>query len=390
MGNTVLQRLLMEWTLAENPKVQINSTKLRLSEKYLKKISVKEVKTAASEAYFNRYPERRQPNMSIFGRLKENLVEYGGFNKPRPKNYRIQDAEDVAINVVGMVVVNPSISSRQIEAESGNNNSSFQLILNADWISAIGTYNKLSKTNYFLKISFGQMKVTDALSHAARHLPEPRQLELLQNLTDLLRKTFSSQFVFPALGHDDPVLRRKELGRMWSRWLPTDSMKTFDTGTCLGCLLQGEAFSLDIQDNPHKPTRQVAADNDDSKTSILRLLKNEKYRPYKIHLVQELNGDDPDRRLEFCEIMANRCQDNPLFIKNIIFSSFQITFVLNGTVNKQNCRYWRTDPHKSTLDDGGLDDWRPILNILRRFNNIEVRGLRVMKAYKTSHALMLL
>ncbi|KAJ8946778.1 hypothetical protein NQ318_018988 [Aromia moschata] len=59
---------------------------------------------AASEAYFNRYPERRQPNMSIFGRLKENLVEYGGFNKPRPKNYRIQDAEDVAINVVGMVV----------------------------------------------------------------------------------------------------------------------------------------------------------------------------------------------------------------------------------------------------------------------------------------------
>ncbi|KAJ8943801.1 hypothetical protein NQ318_012446 [Aromia moschata] len=118
---------------------------------------------AASEAYFNRYPERRQPNMSIFGRLKENLVEYGGFNKPRPKNYRIQDAEDVAINVVGMVVVNPSISSRQIEAESGNNNSSFQLILNADWISAIGTYNKLSKTNYFLKISFGQMKVTNKM-----------------------------------------------------------------------------------------------------------------------------------------------------------------------------------------------------------------------------------
>ncbi|KAJ8958895.1 hypothetical protein NQ318_019663 [Aromia moschata] len=54
---------------------------------------------------------------------------------------------------------------------------------------------------------------------------------------------------------------------------------------------------LYIQDNPHKPTRQVAADNDVSKTSILRLPKNEKYRPYKIHLVPELNDDDPDRRL---------------------------------------------------------------------------------------------
>ncbi|KAJ8959229.1 hypothetical protein NQ318_022492 [Aromia moschata] len=64
---------------------------------------------------------------------------------------------------------------------------------------------------------------------------------------------------------------------------------------------------LDIQDNPHKPIRQVAADNDVSKTSILRLLKYEKYRPYKIRLVQELNDDDPDRRLEFCEIMTNRC-----------------------------------------------------------------------------------
>ncbi|KAJ8940262.1 hypothetical protein NQ318_011946 [Aromia moschata] len=51
-----------------------------------------------------------------------------------------------------------------------------------------------------------------------------------------------------------------------------------------------------------------------------------------IHLVQELNDDDPHRRLEFCEIMANRCQDNP-------FS----TCVLSGTVNKQNCRYGSTE-----------------------------------------------
>ncbi|KAJ8963060.1 hypothetical protein NQ318_018524 [Aromia moschata] len=36
-----------------------------------------------------------------------------------PGNLDVKDAEDVAINVVGMVVVNPSISSRQIEAESG-------------------------------------------------------------------------------------------------------------------------------------------------------------------------------------------------------------------------------------------------------------------------------
>lgn len=58
---------------------------------------------------------------------------------------------------------------------------------------------------------------------------ESEQVRILQHLTDLLRKTFSAQFVFPALGHDDPT-PRKELRKMWSRWLPTDSMNTFESG----------------------------------------------------------------------------------------------------------------------------------------------------------------
>ncbi|KAJ8939224.1 hypothetical protein NQ318_014925 [Aromia moschata] len=133
-------------------------------------IETKERGESCIEAYFNRYPERRQPNMSIFGRLKENLVEYGGFNKPRPKNYRIQDAEDVAINVVGMVV---TLYNKETTTAP------FQLILNADWISAIGTYNKLSKTNYFLKISFGQMKVTNVTNNR-RQLDAFESLEIIK------------------------------------------------------------------------------------------------------------------------------------------------------------------------------------------------------------------
>ncbi|XP_066151569.1 acid sphingomyelinase-like phosphodiesterase 3b [Euwallacea fornicatus] len=70
----------------------------------------------------------------------------------------------------------------------------------------------------------------DGLSHfAIKHLSESHQLEMVQALTDLLGKTFPVQFVFPALGHDDPPFK-KHLGRMWSRWLPTDSIKNFETG----------------------------------------------------------------------------------------------------------------------------------------------------------------
>nr|XP_022908691.1 acid sphingomyelinase-like phosphodiesterase 3b [Onthophagus taurus] len=68
----------------------------------------------------------------------------------------------------------------------------------------------------------------DSLS-LKRQIPETKQLHLLHNLTDLMLQTFNSQFVFPALGHDDPS-SREELGKMWSRWLPPDTIETLETG----------------------------------------------------------------------------------------------------------------------------------------------------------------
>lgn len=72
----------------------------------------------ASDLYFNRYPDRRQPNSRIYSRLQENLINYGSFDKPRRKVYFKEDEEDV-VNVLGSVVANPKISSRQIEVEVG-------------------------------------------------------------------------------------------------------------------------------------------------------------------------------------------------------------------------------------------------------------------------------
>ncbi|XP_069705209.1 cyclic GMP-AMP phosphodiesterase SMPDL3A [Periplaneta americana] len=62
------------------------------------------------------------------------------------------------------------------------------------------------------------------------------QLEVLQNLTDLLRHTFSSQFVFPVLGHDDPNpglhfgKGYKDVATLWRYWLPTEALQTFNKG----------------------------------------------------------------------------------------------------------------------------------------------------------------
>lgn len=50
------------------------------------------------------------------------------------------------------------------------------------------------------------------------------------------------------------------------------------------------------------------------------------------------DGNYSSRREEFCEIMANRSQDYPLLSQTFFFSN-EATFVLNGTINKQNYRY---------------------------------------------------
>lgn len=102
---------------------------------------------------------------------------------------------------------------------------------------------------------------------------------------------------------------------------------------------------LKIQESPSISSRQVATENDISQTSVLNVLKANKYHPYKITMVQELTEDDPDRRLQFCESMMDLLDRNVLQSENILFSD-EATFTLHGHVNRQNCRYWAdSNPH---------------------------------------------
>lgn len=102
---------------------------------------------------------------------------------------------------------------------------------------------------------------------------------------------------------------------------------------------------LSFQEDAHTSVRKVSREIGVGKTTVHKLLKLEKWHPYKIKLVQELNEDDPDRRLQFCEEMMDKCHRDPLLIQNIIFSD-ESTFTLTGEVNRQNCRYWaKENPH---------------------------------------------
>src|SRR6202042_2575462 len=97
--------------------------------------------------------------------------------------------------------------------------------------------------------------------------------------------------------------------------------------------------------NPLQPTSLVAAECEVSSKSVQRVLKRNKFHPYKLKILHELTEDDPDHRLEFCELMADRLKGNRNYLKSICFSD-ECTFFLNGKVNRQNVRYWSdVNPH---------------------------------------------
>lgn len=101
-----------------------------------------------------------------------------------------------------------------------------------------------------------------------------------------------------------------------------------------------------LEEDPHLSTRQISREIDVSQKTVVSILRNNKFHPYKVRLVQELLEDDFDRREEFADIMMEKCYDpnDPNFLNNIMFSD-EATFVMNGNVNRHNCRYWsRNNP----------------------------------------------
>jgi transposase len=102
---------------------------------------------------------------------------------------------------------------------------------------------------------------------------------------------------------------------------------------------------LHFVQNPHLSLRKAATQVDVCFKSIDNILKTSNFHPYKITLVQELSEDDFDRRLEFCEVMMQKHEENNKFFNQIVFTD-EATFMLNGSLNRHNCRYWADqNPH---------------------------------------------
>lgn len=90
--------------------------------------------------------------------------------------------------------------------------------------------------------------------------------------------------------------------------------------------------------SPGRSARRHASELRISRESLRTILQKDiKFHPYKISIVQKLEGRDYEQRENFAVLMQVILADNE---NAVIFMSDEAHFYLDGEVNKQNMRYW--------------------------------------------------
>lgn len=102
---------------------------------------------------------------------------------------------------------------------------------------------------------------------------------------------------------------------------------------------------LTVAENPQVSIAKIHQDTNISPTSIGRILKSNKFHPYKPKFIQVLKERDYDARFDFCAWYQGMIEENQNFTRNVLFTD-ECTFTSNGIVSSQNCRWWADEnPH---------------------------------------------
>lgn len=92
---------------------------------------------------------------------------------------------------------------------------------------------------------------------------------------------------------------------------------------------------------------KIAEELEMPRQTVRDILKRNKYKAYKVEKTQEIFPWDCVRRMEFCEVMMERANQDEHFISNILFGD-ESSFPLHGHHNPSVVRYWsRENQHLS-------------------------------------------
>jgi hypothetical protein len=96
---------------------------------------------------------------------------------------------------------------------------------------------------------------------------------------------------------------------------------------------------------PQASIRSAADDLGLTYYSVQRILDDHDMHPFKFTKVQQLKPDDYQRRIRFCEALLIRTQEDPNFLKKIIWTD-EAKFSREGIFNRRNQHFWANEnPH---------------------------------------------
>lgn len=96
-----------------------------------------------------------------------------------------------------------------------------------------------------------------------------------------------------------------------------------------------------VTENPHTSIRSIFNEQELSYYSVQKILSKNKMHPYHIQKHQELNNDDFQKRLVFCEWALEKINEQRDFFDYVLFGD-EATFHRNGSVNRHNFHYYST------------------------------------------------
>ena len=101
-----------------------------------------------------------------------------------------------------------------------------------------------------------------------------------------------------------------------------------------------QALQDAVTRSPHRSIRRLSASLQLHSSSVRRMLVRDlHHHPYKLQIVHELKPNNAVVRLQFCNVMLQKINDDEELVHKLWMSD-EAHFHLSGFVNKQNFRYW--------------------------------------------------
>lgn len=102
---------------------------------------------------------------------------------------------------------------------------------------------------------------------------------------------------------------------------------------------------LQVVEKPHTSTREIANEIGVSQSSVSRIIRKNKFHPYKMIVHQELSDNDFILRQNFSQWSLQKIAQNGNFFENVVFTD-EATFRNDSIVIRHNMHYYdNVNPH---------------------------------------------